>query len=45
MSQCGWSLGKTPEERISDVAAGRNRPARLREEETVESVRNAEGGT
>jgi hypothetical protein len=30
---------------IPDVAAGRNRPARLDEEQAVEGARNAEGGT
>lgn len=34
----------TPEERILNVAAGRNKPAKSDAEETVEGARNAENG-
>jgi hypothetical protein len=45
MNQRGWLSGEAPEERTSNAVAGRNKPARYREEQAVESVRNAEGGT
>jgi hypothetical protein len=44
-SQAAWLSGKPPEERISDVARGRNKPRETEEEQAVESGRNAEGGT
>jgi hypothetical protein len=44
-SQAAWLSGKPPEERISDVARGRNKPRKTEEEQTVESGRNAEDGT
>src|SRR5205823_12234869 len=37
--------GQSPGGQTLDVAAGRNKPARQVAEQTVEGVRNAEGGT
>jgi hypothetical protein len=39
------AAGEYPEKRISDVAAGWNTLAWFEEEQAVESVRNAVGGT
>ena len=43
-SRYRWLSGKTPEEK-SQVAVERNKSTKVEEEQTVESVRNAAGGT
>jgi hypothetical protein len=45
MRHNGLAAGKIPERGIPDAVVGRNRPTRYIEEQTVESVRNAEGGS
>jgi len=44
MRRHGCAEEKTPEGNTLDVVVGRNKPTKLEAEETVEGVRNAEGG-